>query len=124
MGQEQIPIETFHALLRDLLIWDLVIPGDSETGEADAWRLVAPAQQQLTELATRRGPWPAEQTVYVNRRCSDCGLRQLTRLRDGAYVCSRCWQSRSARGQEDSANVGSAPVRRPWWVPHRRQRIA
>jgi hypothetical protein len=57
MGEKEIPIETFDALLRDLVTWDLVVP--SEGDDAQAWHLVARAQQRLGDLAATRGPWPA-----------------------------------------------------------------
>ena len=124
MGEEKIPIETFHGLLRDLLIWNLVVPAEPGGDEADSWRLVPRAQQRLTELAAASGPWPAEQTVYVDRRCTDCGLRQLTWLRDGAYLCGRCWQARTTRDQNEETSVSAMPERRPWWVARRRNSVA
>jgi hypothetical protein len=127
MGNQQIPIETFHGLLRDLLLWDLVVPGDDEGDEAGSWRLVPQAQQRLTELAAAQKPWPADRTVYVDRRCSSCGLRQLTWLREGAYLCSRCWESQVTRDRDQPTPLTTlSPIsaRRPWWAPHRRQRIA
>jgi hypothetical protein len=124
MGEEKIPIEAFHGLLRDLLIWNLVVPGEPGDDEADSWRLVPDAQQRLTELAAANGPWPAEKTVYVDRRCTDCGFRQLTWLRDGDYLCGRCWQARRASDQNADASVGAIPEHRPWWVARRRNSVA
>ena len=93
MGEKDIPIDTFDALLRDLVTWDLVVRGEGD--DAQTWRLVARAQQRLGELAIARGPWPAERTVYLDRLCADCGRRHLTWVRDGTYVCNPCWQKRA-----------------------------
>ena len=71
MGGKEIPIETFDALLRDLVTWDLVVRGEGD--DSQTWRLVARAQQRLGELMIARGPWPAERTVYLDRLCADCG---------------------------------------------------
>ena len=38
MGGEEIPIDTFDGLLRDLLAWDLVVPGEGD--DAQSWQLV------------------------------------------------------------------------------------
>ena len=92
MGEKEIPIDTFDALLRDLVTWDLVVRGEGD--DAQTWRLVARAQLRLGELAIARGPWPAERTVYLDRLCADCGRRHLTWVRDGTYLCNPCWQKR------------------------------
>ena len=52
MGESEIPIETFDALLRDLVTWNLAVPGDGD--DAQAWHLVARAQQRLGELTANR----------------------------------------------------------------------
>jgi hypothetical protein len=106
MGKKEIPIGTFDAMLRDLVTWDLVVPGEGD--DARAWHLVARAQQRMGELMIARGPWPAEHTVYLDRLCADCGRRQLTWARDGAYVCDPCWQKRLTRVQDEPATVALA----------------
>ena len=103
MGEKEIPIETFDAMLRDLVTWQLVVPGEGD--DAQAWRLVARAQQRLGELMIARGPWPAERTVYLERLCADCLRRQMTWLRDGTYVCDPCWQKRLTRARDESITV-------------------
>ena len=117
MGAEGIPIDTFDGLLRDLLTWDLVVPGEGSDGKT--WHLVERAQQQLGVLATARGPWPAERTAYLGRQCADCRGRRLTWLREGSYVCDSCLQNRLAVHSErahqhcpahaQTAPVGSSP---------------
>ena len=103
MGEKEIPIDTFDALLRDLVTWDLVVRGEGD--DAQAWRLVARAQQRLGELMIARGPWPAERTVYLDRLCADCLRRHLTWLRDGTYVCDPCWQKRLTRVQDEPTTI-------------------
>ena len=89
MAGQEIPIETFDALLRSLLTWDLVVPGEGE--DRRNWHLVGRAQERLAALALPQGPWPAERTAYV-RQCADCRSRKLTWLHDGTYLCGPCWQ--------------------------------
>jgi hypothetical protein len=103
MGEKEIPIDTFDALLRDLVTWDLVVRGEGD--DAQTWRLVARAQQRLGELMIARGPWPAERTVYLDRLCADCGRRHLTWVRDGTYVCNPCWQKRLTSVQDEPITV-------------------
>ena len=121
MGGEEIPIETFDGLLRDLLTWDLVVPGEGD--DAQTWNLVARAQRQLGVLASARGPWPAERTAYLGRQCADCGGRRLTWLREGSYVCDPCLQKRLDCRQDEPTSLASPTPRRPRWTLHR-QRIA
>ena len=121
MEKEEIPIETFDALLRDLLAWDLVVPTGADS---DSWRLVARAQERLEELVITKGPWPAERTVYFDRRCADCGKRQLTWMRDGQHMCDPCWQRRLASPQDEPATVGVVAARNSRWVRRHRQRVA
>jgi hypothetical protein len=120
MGEPEIPIGTFDALLRDLVTWELVAPGEG----AQTWHLVERAQQRLGELMTARGPWPAERTAYVGRPCADCRQRELTWLHDGTYVCNPCWQKRLTRVQEEPADAALGPTSRPRWVRHYRGRVA
>ena len=122
MEQEEIPIETFDALLRDLVTWDLVVRGDRDG--AETWCLVARAQQRLGELATARKPWPPERTAYLGRRCADCHRRQLTWERDGTYLCGPCLEQRLSRALDEPASVTVAEVRGPRWARRHRQRVA
>jgi hypothetical protein len=117
MGEKEIPIETFDALLRDLVVL-------SDGDDSQAWHLVARAQQRLGDLAIARGPWPAERTVYLDRQCADCGRRQLTWVRDGTYLCDPCWQRRLICAQDEPTTVVLAAARGPRWVRHHRQQVA
>ncbi len=122
MGEKEIPIETFDALLYDLVTWDLVVQGEGD--DSQTWRLVARAQQRLGDLAAARGPWPVERTAYLDRRCADCGLRQLTWVRDGTYLCDPCWQDRLTEALDEPTTVALAAAKSPRWVRRHRQRIA
>jgi hypothetical protein len=122
MGREEIPIETFDALLRDLVTWDLVVQGEGD--EAQTWRLVARAQQRLGDLAAARGPWPAERTAHLGRRCADCHRRQLTWERDGTYLCDPCLEQRLAREVDEPIPVAVAEARVPRWVRRHRRQVA
>ncbi|MGD0942897.1 MAG: hypothetical protein ABR972_01265 [Acidimicrobiales bacterium] len=122
MGDREIPVETFDALLRDLVTWDLVVPVAGD--EARAWHLVPRAQQRLAELTIARGPWPAERTAYLGRRCANCGRRELTWMRFGTYVCDPCWQQRLARTQDDEPAKAAPAGRGPRWARRHRERIA
>ncbi len=122
MGGEEIPIDTFDGLLRDLLAWDLVVPGEGD--DAQSWQLVARAQQQLGVLAIGRGPWPVERTAYLGRRCAHCGGRRLTWLREGSYICDPCLQKRLACAQDEPTSIAAPTPRRPRWALYHRQRIA
>jgi hypothetical protein len=123
VGGEEIPIDTFDGLLRDLLAWDLVVPGEGD--DAQTWHLVARAQQQLGVLAIGRGPWPAERTAYVGRQCADCRGRRLTWLREGSYVCDPCLQKRLACTKDEPTSIAASPTpRRTRWALHHRQKIA
>jgi hypothetical protein len=122
MGEKEIPIDTFDALLRDLVTWDLVVRGEGD--DSQTWRLVARAQQRLGDLALARGAWPAERTAYLGRRCADCRRRELTWERDGTYLCDPCWQERLTRTLDEPTTVVVAVARGPRWVRRHRQQIA
>ena len=94
MGGADFPIETYDALLRDLLTCGLVMRGEGEDGRS--WHLVARAQQRLEDLAIAVGPWPTERTAILERQCADCRRRRLTWVREETYVCDSCWQKRLA----------------------------
>lgn len=120
-GPRDIPIETFDALLRDLVTWNLVVPEERE-GE-QGWQLAPAAQRRLSELTRACAPWPVERTAYFGRRCADCGRREPTRLREGAQICESCWQERVARSQVvASPEAEPEPSRR--WMRRRRREIA
>ncbi|MGA2805978.1 MAG: hypothetical protein ABSF89_16585 [Acidimicrobiales bacterium] len=122
MEEARIPIETFDALLRDLMTWDLVVRGEGDN--AQNWSLVARAQRRLGELATAQEPWPPERTAYVGRRCADCHRRQLTWARDGAYLCDPCFEQRLGRDLDEPTSVGVAETRGLRWVRRHHQRVA
>lgn len=111
MGREEIPIDTFDALLRDLLTWDLVVPAEGD--DPQTWQLVARAQQRMGVLAKSRGPWPAERTAYLGRLCADCRRRQLTWRRGDAYVCDPCWLKHHASPQKEPTEVALPTSKRP-----------
>jgi len=113
MGTKEIPIENFDALLHSLITWDLV------TVEGTEWQLVERVQRRLSELAPESGPWPAEQIVYVDHRCADCGARTVTRSREGTYVCDPCWDDRRTL----PLNEDPTSARRRRSKPHRDERI-
>ncbi|MGA3351909.1 MAG: hypothetical protein ABSD85_01825 [Acidimicrobiales bacterium] len=121
MGEKEIPVETFDALLRDLVTWNLVVlvEGDGP----NAWALVPRAQQRLADLTRDRGPWPAERTAYLGRRCADCGKREVTWMRHGEYVCDPCWQQRLVSTESDQP-ADLAPSGRTRWRRRRRAQIA
>lgn len=107
-------IQTFDPLLRDLITWGLVSSGE------EGWELSERAQQRLSELAAASGPWPAERTVYFGHRCHQCGLKALTRLREGVYVCDDCRRRGAAEGQEAAV----VTPHRPRLLPRRDVHIA
>lgn len=121
MRDKEIPVETFDALLRDLVTWGLVVPTD---GEADqGWLLVPRAQERLAQLTRTRGPWPEERTAYLGRRCADCGGREVTWMRHGSYVCDPCWQRRLAHSDDDASEVAAGGSNRSRWSRDRRAPI-
>ena len=85
------PIERFDPLLRDLIVWGLVERHDS--GDVTSWQLVGSAQRRLDELSPAPGSG-RDAVVFMDRRCTDCQQRGMTRLRDERYVCDRCWARR------------------------------
>lgn len=120
-GPKDIPVETFDALLRDLVTWDLVVPG--EQGDEEGWQLAPRAKRRLSELTSTRSPWPVERTAYFGRRCADCRRHAPTRLREGVHICEQCWQERVSRneaGTQPPAEPG--PNRR--FMRRRRREIA
>ena len=123
MGDQEIRVETFDALLRDLVTWNLVMPVEQDDG-VQAWHLVPQAQQRLRELARSRGPWPVERTAYLGRRCADCSRREVTWLRSGEYVCEPCWQQRLARSETDEPASTAPAGRGPRWARRRQAPIA
>ena len=87
-------IETFDPLLRDLVVWGLVVKTEAEAG---LWQLTDAAQRRLDEIAERTRPLPPDQLVYLDRLCADCRFRGRTRLCDGVYLCEECAQRRTTR---------------------------
>jgi len=87
MEQQGHRIETFDALLRDLVGRGLV--GRSEHG-GNSWTLTESAQRRLNDLAVATLPIDAESILYLNRRCADCRERGSTLLRHGLYLCKTC----------------------------------
>jgi hypothetical protein len=115
MQAEHLPIETFDALLRDLLTWSLVEPEATPSGTA--WRLTEDAARRLDELSRTR-PLSADRVVYFDHRCARCGARRPTWLREGRYLCEVCL----AAPREDAAvPIGSPATRssRPGAPPGR-----
>jgi hypothetical protein len=122
MGKDEIPIDTFDSLLRDLVTWNLVVHLDRDDGQS--WQLVDRAQKRLGDLEIVQGTWPAERTAYSSRRCARCHRRQLTWLRDGSYVCDPCWQEGLAPVQDEPLVIDSSAGSGSRWVRQLRQRIA
>jgi ribosomal protein L37AE/L43A len=103
-------IETFDALLRDLVTWGLVV----RTGKTRrSWRLVDAAQSRLDVLERHSGPLEADQLVYFDHFCADCHHRTLTRLHDALYLCDACRQRRETPTSEEevSPKPGSKGLR-------------
>jgi hypothetical protein len=107
-------IETFDALLRDLVAWGLVSRAEDERGTS--WYLTDSAQHRLDEIIRPTGPLDLEDLVYLDHLCADCRFRGITRLHDGVYLCSACLALRLAQVPDP------APVSRRWpWRRHRHQ---
>jgi hypothetical protein len=95
-------IETFDALLRDLLTWGLVEPVVTDNAaQRTVWQLTGAAQRRLTELAAPLGPCPAHKIVFLDHFCADCQERRLTRLHDGVYLCDDCAAARLEAGADE-----------------------
>jgi len=121
MTGEEIPIETFDGLLRSLVTWGLIVPGQGD--EAETWHLTMRAQQRLGALRIPAAPWPTELTAYLGRRCADCGRRQLTWVREGSYLCDPCWRHRLA-AENDPTSTDPTMSGRSRRLPNDGQRIA
>jgi hypothetical protein len=104
-------IETFDPLLRDLVVWGLVMKTEAEVG---LWQLTDAAQRRLDEIAERTRPLPPDQLVYLDRLCADCRLRGRTRLCDGVYLCEECEKHRTAKVM-DAEGPSSPVVRKDRW---------
>jgi len=101
MDRHGRPIGTFDPLLRDLVGWGLVLRSGPDGGP---WRLADEAQQRLNELVEEKAPVDAQSVVYFNRRCSVCGGRGPTWLREERYFCGPCLDRRAAQiGSADEA---------------------
>lgn len=90
-------IQNFDPLLRDLIAWGLVVR--TETDGESSWQLVDVVQRRLSELTRGNGPVGEHRLVYLDHKCADCNVRGLTRLVDGVYLCTSCFER---RGQEPS----------------------
>lgn len=87
-------IQNFDPLLRDLMAWGLVVR--TETDGETHWALVDVVQRRLSELTRDHGPVGVDRLVYLDHKCGECGTRGLTRLVEGAYLCSSCFDRRPA----------------------------
>jgi hypothetical protein len=96
---DSVPVDVFNGLLRSLVTWQLVVPGDGDTSQ---WLLSDLAQQRLSALAPP--PVEAGQITYFDHRCTNCGERHLTRASKGNYLCPKCERASRARS---SAATGS-----------------
>jgi uncharacterized membrane-anchored protein len=81
--------EKFDPLLRDLLAWGLVEPGQPADDNA-TWHLADDARHRLEDLHTQ-AETRQSQVVYFDRVCAGCRRRQLTRRHDGTYLCDACF---------------------------------
>ena len=87
MREDEIPIETFNAMLRDLLTWRLVVEGDGDdAGTGNGSSSAGPTTPG--ELSIVRGPWPTERTAYPSRRCAECHQETID-LVARRFVCVR-----------------------------------
>jgi len=102
-------IETFDALLRDLVAWGLV----ARTGKTrTSWHLTSAAQRRLDELVRPLGPLDVDQLVYLDHVCAGCHDRTLTRLEEGLYICDACRQRRRTEVTEKEVTDSAAGSRR------------
>lgn len=86
----RITTDRFDPLLRDLLTWNLVEA--DQTSEGTRWRLSERVQQRLEQIAAK--PSRATHEIdYFTHPCDRCKDREITRLRNGEYVCDECWAS-------------------------------
>ncbi|GEM_PF-1344022 len=115
MEGSEYPIDRFDPLLRDLVTWNLVVR-DGAAGRS-RWRLAEAAQRRLDELATSADPVPVDQLVFLDHRCTDCRLRQRTRLYDGVYLCDSCRDQRRARAGGTATDPASLDGRLTGTVP-------
>jgi hypothetical protein len=86
------PVERFDPLLRALLSWDLVSPGDGDGGTT--WQLTPEAQRRVSQLARTRSQ-PDEAVVHLGGRCEQCRRRRTLRLSGGRLLCDDCRGSAS-----------------------------
>jgi hypothetical protein len=88
-GEQPRRLDQLSPLIHELLAWDLV-----HLDESGTFVLHDDVQQRLKEVSALRPTSTAQ--VYVGRQCERCGVVSVTRLIDGARVCSSCNRSMSA----------------------------
>ena len=107
------PIKTFDPLLRDLVAWGLVVR--SETESEPAWHLSQVAQRRLDELVLPKHEAAGMQLVYLDHRCADCQLMNLTRLIEGDYLCQECSERRvAAESGDEEGHAAAVGYQRRW----------
>ena len=99
-------LDQLAPLIHELIAWDLVYCDDSGN-----FVLHDDVQSRLQEVAALRPQAIAE--VYVGRQCERCGVISVTRLIDGARICSTC--SRAAKEQVPEPISEQPPERRSRW---------
>ncbi|MGA2835850.1 MAG: hypothetical protein ABSF84_04575 [Acidimicrobiales bacterium] len=100
-------------LLHEMIAWDLV-----EQTEDGGIGLREDVQERLRLLAADRPLHSAE--VYVGRKCERCGHVCVTRMVDGARVCSACSQVTWPGDDQTAVDTTEAPRNQRagfhrWW---------
>lgn len=99
-------LDQLAPLIHELIAWDLVYRDESGN-----FVLHDDVQSRLREVAALRPQSIAQ--VYVGRQCECCGVIGVTRLIDGARICSTC--SRAAKDQVAEPIAERPPERRSRW---------
>jgi len=84
--------------------------GPARGGRDGSWQLVEVVQSRLSELTRNHGQVGSDQLVYLDHRCAGCGTRGLTRLVEGTYLCTACFERRvpaSPAGEEDRTSTSA-----------------
>jgi len=122
MDPEQVPVNTFDPILRDLLYWGLLVQVDEPNGHH--WQLAERAERRLDEIAVESSTFAVERMVYLDHRCDVCGFRRLTRVRDSRYVCDECWPRTEPPTHAEGVSAPADKRREHRWITSRRQRTA
>jgi len=99
-------LDQLSPLIHELIAWEIVY-----CDESGNFVLHDDVQSRLREVAALRPQSIAQ--VYVGRQCERCGVVGVTRLIEGARICSAC--SRAAKEQVVEPAVDRPPERRSRW---------